>query len=240
MTFLCANMVVRNEADNYLERVLTRLSTQVDMICITDDCSDDNTVEVASSFDKVKIHSLPKPMFSINEGELRQASWEWLESNIDQDEPTFILAIDADEELYETTYSLQRIINAERVEIANIMFFHMWNEYQFRIDGGWRPHGSTRLFRYHKGDEFLRRKIACGSEPIRIAESMRNPQFIRQHYVNNSGLAMKHLSYIKDEDKRKKHERYMSLDKGDFHALNHIQSIVDPPERVQLETWSFG
>jgi hypothetical protein len=38
---------------------------------------------------------------------------------------------------------------------------------------------------------------------------------------------MKHLSYIKDEDKKAKFDRYMKLDGGAFHANNHILSIMD-------------
>jgi hypothetical protein len=39
---------------------------------------------------------------------------------------------------------------------------------------------------------------------------------------------MQHLGYARDEDKVIKHKRYMSIDKGEFHNIQHIESIVDP------------
>jgi hypothetical protein len=44
----------------------------------------------------------------------------------------------------------------------------------------------------------------------------------------NTGLVMQHLGYVRDEDKKAKYDRYMKIDGGDFHAMNHIQSIMDP------------
>lgn len=160
MTDLIANMVVRNEADNYLEQVLTRLQDQVDLICVTDDCSDDNTLELVKSFPKVRAQQTARPIFRENEGQLREYSWQWLEQHV-QDADTWVLAIDADEELYEVINPVRNLIQTDSLEVINVMFFHMWNETQFRIDGGWRPHGSTRLFRYHPGGHFAQRKLAC-------------------------------------------------------------------------------
>ena len=50
---------------------------------------------------------------------------------------------------------------------------------------------------------------------------------------------MKHLGYVKDEDKISKHQRYSTLDGGEFHALDHINSIVDP-NPVLIDWGSFG
>lgn len=231
---IIANMVIKDEADNYLSQVLERLETQVDLICITDDCSSDNSVEIASAFEKVRIHSVPEPMFATSEGRFRQASWEWLEQHVSQPDDTLILAIDADEELYASDLDLAQYLGFINYDVFGIAFCHMWNETQFRVDGGWKPNISTRLFRYKPGGSFLDRALACGSEPTYVLEAFRQRRFFP-----NTGLVMKHLSYIKDEDKQKKYDRYMNLDKGDFHALAHIQSIIDPPEKVTLVDWEF-
>jgi glycosyltransferase involved in cell wall biosynthesis len=234
MTRIVANMVVRNEADHYLKQVLARLTNQVDDIIVTDDCSDDDTAGIAESFG-AKVQRLDKPTFKENEGQLRQLSWNWLEQNL-VDEDTLVLAIDADEELYETNnISLRDLANLKRFKVFNVVFFHMWNELQYRTDGGWRPHGSTRLFRYEEGGQFKQSKLACGSEPTYVFNWLRT-----RNFMPNSGMVMKHLSYIKDVDKARKYERYMDLDGGAFHANAHIQSIMDPFEKVQLEPWRWG
>ncbi len=236
---IIANMVVRNEAGAYLPQVLERLQNQVDLITITDDCSDDNTVEVARSFEKVSCQVLDKPMFRENEGMLRQASWKWMENNIYHQNwdpnDVLVLAIDADEELYETGPKLEELATWQQFGVFDVTFFHMWNETHFRVDGGWRPHGSFRCFRYEPHGVFRDRKLACGSEPTYVFEKLHTPQYCR-----NTGLVMKHLSYIKDEDKKIKHDRYVELDGGAFHAGAHIKSIMDPPEKVALGPWTFG
>jgi glycosyltransferase involved in cell wall biosynthesis len=224
-------MVVRNEANNYLPQVLERLSKQVDLICVTDDCSDDNTAELAASYG-ARVNVMPEPTFSTHEGRLRQASWEFLESQIDDDD-WFVLAIDADEELYETRYSIRDIVDQSQFDVVNIEFFHMWNDTQFRVDKAWRPHRSMRMFRYYTDGVFAQRQLACGSEPTYVQPLLRSGK-----YLPNSGLCMKHLSYIKDEDKKVKFDRYMKIDGGAFHANDHILSIMD--EEPVLIDWRLG
>ena len=60
-----------------------------------------------------------------------------------------------------------------------------------------------------------------------------------ENFWLNSNLVMKHLGYVKDEDKISKHQRYSTLDGGEFHALDHINSIVDP-NPVLIDWGSFG
>ncbi len=228
-----ANMVVRNEADAYLPRVLERLQNQVDLICVTDDASDDNTVEVARSFG-AKVYQMTEPTFRVNEGVLRQVSWNWLQQHVTPDEDVLVVAIDADEELYELGPSLYDLAKLSQYSVFNVTFYHMWNETQYRADGGWTPHPSSRVFRYKPGGFFNQRKLACGSEPTYVNGDIRSSRYLR-----NTGLAMKHLSYIKDEDKQKKYERYTELDGGAFHAGAHIRSIIDPIEEVKLQTWRW-
>lgn len=229
-----ANMVARNEGPHYLDAVLERLVDQVDEIVFTDDASDDNTVEIAARYtDKIQV--LDKPLFIEHEGRFRQKSWDFLQEATTPTEDDWILAIDADEMLYEDQPGMLREVTQQSYEVVNIWFYHMWNENAFRVDGGWRPHGSTRLFKYRPGGSFRDRALACGSEPEYVSMSVR----FKGLYLINSGLKMKHLSYIKDEDKITKYERYTQIDGGAFHAGSHIQSIMDPPERVALGEWTW-
>ena len=232
---IIGNMVVRNEAPHYLDQVLERLSKQVDEIVVTDDASTDNTVEVARQYTD-KINILPEPMFSVHEGKLRQQSWNFLESVTQPTSEDWILAIDADELLFEQEDGLMRKhITDDGLEVISIAFYHMWTPTHFRVDGGWRPHGSTRLFRYDYNGKFRDSQIASGSEPEFVRWKVAN---FRDVFLATSGLKIKHLSYIKDEDKQAKYERYMALDQGNFHALSHIKSIADPISAVSLVEWA--
>ena len=228
---ILANLVVRNEAPNYLHQILTRLKDQVDEIVVTDDCSDDDTPNIAESFG-AHVQQMSEPTFSTHEGRLRQASWKHLENFADKN--TWVLAIDADEELYITLHSLTALTMNPKYSVYDVEFYHMWNETQYRVDKAWAPHGSTRFFRYQPGGHFKDRALACGSEPTYVQDYINHGL-----YYKHSGLKMKHLSYIKDEDKQKKFDRYSAIDGGKFHANAHIQSIMDPPEMVILNDWKW-
>ena len=70
---IIAQMIGKNESDRFLENVLERLSSQVDKIIFTDDCSDDNTPEIASKY--AEVFQSPEPLFRVHEGKLRAFAW---------------------------------------------------------------------------------------------------------------------------------------------------------------------
>lgn len=220
-------MVGKNESERFLKPVLERLSTQVDKIIFTDDCSDDNTAEIASKY--AEVYKMDKSTFNESEGNLRSRAWKNLE--LHAKEGDWVLAIDCDEMLYHTgDIELKQVLSQSPYDVVNIRFYHMWNETQYRVDKLWVPNNSSRLFRYKNGGTFFDRKLACGSEPTYVVELIRH-----KNYWLHSGLIMKHLGYVKDEDKKMKYERYMELDKGQFHNIVHLQSILD--ENPVLINW---
>lgn len=231
MAEIIAQMVVRNESSNYLHQVMERICNQVDKVVVTDDASDDDTPNICEHYGAT-VFQMPEPMFVHHEGKLRQQAWENMETQVSDPNNTWILAIDADEELYETRKPLKDIIQTPRFEVFNIQFYHMWNETQYRIDKEWKPHPSTRFFKYYEGGLFKNSQLACGSEPIYVFHLFRQRKFLFE-----TGLKMKHLSYMTDEGKKNKYERYMQIDHGDFHSLKHIQSIMD--EKPILEDWQW-
>lgn len=225
---IIAQMVGKNESKRFLVPVLERLSTQVDKIIFTDDCSDDDTAEVASNY--AEVFSLDQSLFSEHEGNLRFKAWKNLENFAKEGD--WILAIDCDEMLFhENDKSLRDVLGQSPNDVVNIRFYHMWNEKQYRVDKMWAPNNSTRIFRFQKNGTFFDKKLACGSEPTYIFEWVR-----QKNYYAHSGLMMKHLGYVTDEDKLMKYNRYMSIDKGEFHNLKHIQSIMD--ENPVLVNWN--
>jgi glycosyltransferase involved in cell wall biosynthesis len=231
---IIAQMVGRNEANKYLAEVLERLKSQVDEIVFTDDCSDDNTAEIASKY--ANVYKTPKPMFTTHEGRLRRYAWLNLENHATEGD--WVIAIDCDEMLYDssdiTKTDIRQILNSSEKDVVNVRFYHMWNDTQYRVDKLWAPNNSSRIFRFMSGAMFRDRALACGSEPTYVLDLIN-----QRNYFVNSNLIMQHLGYIKDEDKQSKYERYSTIDGGEFHALNHINSIVDP-NPVLINWGNFG
>jgi glycosyltransferase involved in cell wall biosynthesis len=226
-----AQIVGRNESSRYLSEVLERLSSQVDRIIFTDDCSDDNTAEIASKYAEVFVNS--EQLFNVHEGKLRSLAWSNL-SKFAKD-GDWVIAIDCDEMLHHVDdINIRDVLNQSPYDVVNVRFYHMWNEHQYRVDKLWAPNNSSRIFRYLSNGAFLNRQLACGSEPTYVRDFISS-----RNFWINSGLVMKHLGYVKDEDKKSKYERYSSIDGGKFHNLDHINSIID--ENPVLIDWgNFG
>ena len=231
---IIAQMVGRNESSRFLEDVLKRIKSQVDHIVFTDDCSDDETPEIASGY--CSVYKNNEPLFSHNEGLLRAKAWSNLEKHASEGD--WVIAIDCDEMLYNVNdidnVDISCVLMKSPYDVVNVRFYHMWNDTQYRVDKLWAPNNSSRIFRFKLNGQFLDRKLACGSEPTYVIDDIR-----RKNYWLNSGLIMQHLGYVNDDDKQNKYVRYMNLDKGEFHNINHIQSIVDP--NPTLINWgNFG
>ena len=217
---LIANMVGKNESGRYLTDVLEHLSSMVDLIVFTDDCSEDDTKEVASKY--AETFSTDETLFTKHEGQLRSQAWSNLCGFAKPGD--WILAIDCDEKLWSTNpnFDMSMILQQNKYDVINIKFFHMWNQSQYRVDKLWAPNNSSRLFRFYNDGHFNDRKLACGSEPTYVNQLIRSGK-----YLVDSSLVMQHLGYVDDDDKKLKYERYMHLDGGDFHQKSHIESIVD-------------
>lgn len=215
---LIAQMVARNEANRYLAEVLSDLRSKVDKIVFTDDASDDDTPLIAKHAG-AHVYHMPEPTFTVNEGALRQAAWNNLENHAREGD--WILAIDADEKFFPND-RLDYWLSQTRFTVLGVTFYHMWNEKGYRMDKAWAPTVSQRLFRFRPNGLFRERRLACGSEPSYVMQDIR-----RGRFNPRTGLRMQHLGYARDEDKIAKFERYMQLDKGDFHSLQHIKSIMD-------------
>lgn len=220
---LIAQMVGYNEADRFLPEVLDRLNQTVDLIVFTDDCSTDTTLDIARDYG-AKVIQTPENLFPKDESKLRTFAWKHLERYASPGD--WILSIDCDEKFFPTKL-LPQLLAQDKYDVLGVVFYHMWNRTHYRVDKAWRPNVSQRLYRFREGGTFRNRRLACGSEPTYVMRSIQQRKF-----YPNTGLRMQHLGYMRDEDKQAKFERYMKLDKGDFHALNHIKSIVDKQPRL--------
>ncbi len=208
-----------------METILARLVNQVDEIVVTDDASTDNTPEIAESYG-AHVYRLKNNLFTTNEGQLRQIAWNNFSKHADIG--TWSLCIDADEMFYPSR-NIDQWLAQDRYTVLGVVFYHMWNETHYRVDKAWKPTLSSRLFRYRGPGIFKQSALASGSEPSYVAEEIR-----KGNMYPHTGFKMKHLGYLRDEDKQAKYERYMELDKGEFHSLNHLRSILDPNPTLAL------
>lgn len=226
---LIANMVIRNEADRYLDQVLLDLLTYVDKIVITDDCSTDNTVEIASEYTN-HIYKTDEPLFTVDEGKLRQIGWNNLNKHAIKGD--WILCIDADEIVWPTTKPIMDLVRTNRYDVIALEFINMWTPTHYRVDKLWKPMYCTKLFRYMEGGVIKDRKLACGSEPTYVEKAIKMGRWLK-----DSGLKIQHLGYMRDDDKKAKYDRYMEIDGGKYHAGSHIKSIMD--KKIELVEWNF-
>ena len=224
-------MIGRNESSRFLEDVLQKLSSQVDKIIFTDDCSTDNTPEIAAKY--AEVFQSPEPLFKVHEAKLRAYAWGNMEKFAKKGD--WVIAIDCDEKLFHLEdLDIRTVLSQSPQDVVNVRFYHMWNETQYRVDKLWAPNNSSRIFRFLEGGGFANRKLACGSEPTYVTDWIRQGNFWR-----DSHLVMQHLGYILDEDKQIKYDRYAEIDGGEFHNLSHINSILDS-NPVLIDWGTFG
>jgi glycosyltransferase involved in cell wall biosynthesis len=229
MTKLIAQMVVRNEADRYLTKVLEDLLLYVDEIVITDDCSDDSTLAIATNYTDLA-YQTSEHLFVKDEGKLRQEALQNLSYTAKTGD--WILAIDADEIIWSTKRSIHHILTVAQYDVIGLEFINMWNDTQYRVDKFWAPMTCTKLFRFKEDGKIQDKKLACGSEPTYVADEIR-----KGRWHQNVGLKIQHWGYARDEDKITKYNRYMEIDGGKYHSGAHLASIMD--KEPKLVTWDF-
>lgn len=163
-----------------------------------------------------------------NEIELRKMQWtETVKSN-----PEWILNLDADE-VFENRFKeeVRQLISDQEVDVYCFRLYDFWNETHYREDEHWRAHQYYRPFlvRYREGFEckWNDRPQHCG----RFAENV----FELPHKL--SDIRLKHLGWVKKEDRMAKFKRYRELDPdGTYGSTEQYQSFLDEsPNLVRFE-----
>lgn len=215
------SMVVKNEAKNYLVDMLTEAKELVDFVLILDDASDDNTVELCDKILADKPHKIIQNSTSMfhEEFKLRQKQWrETIKIN-----PGWILFMDADDFFEKSMKNkIKYLIQNDAVDLYRFRYYDMWNRDSYRDDPLWQGHNNYRpmLLRYQPHFKYFFRKTNqhCGSLP-------KNTIFMS--YVD-SPIRVKHYGWSREEDRIKKYQRYMSLDKeGKYGNKTQYESILD-------------
>ncbi|BCV22744.1 glycosyltransferase family 2 protein [Moorella sp. Hama-1] len=231
MPKLTAMMIVRNEANRYLERCLRAMSGYVDEIIILDDASSDATPDICLSFPAVKLHRRETSLFLIDESRLRQELWYYTVAT----RPEWILALDADELLEDrATRELPYLLRQELFPAVAFRLFDCWGgEEYYRVDGLWNPwfrNFSIYLVKYqpHLPAAWPAQTFHCGRLPL----AYRHLPYLE------SDLRIKHLGWANPAEIRPKYQRAVGQDPTfKYQPREHYESILWPPEKIQLEKW---
>lgn len=227
---LTLSMIVKNEENRYLERVLKEHKKYIDSAVIIDDGSTDRTVDIVKDIlgdcNLVLIEN--KESIFENEYKLRKMQWdETIKTN-----PQWILSLDADE-IFEKSFAsgVKDLVNSNLdVDGYSFRLYDFWNEDSYREDQYWYAHKFFRMFliRYQENFNYIWKETNqhCGRIPYNCYD------------LNNalSNYRLKHLGWAREEDRLAKFKRYMELDpKGELGNIKQYNSILD--ENPNLVKW---
>jgi hypothetical protein len=236
---IVASLLTKNDLARYLEVCVDSLLEFVDEIRIVDDGSTDGTAEWLRdrAWAEPRVAALleNESLFFSHEGRRRQRLLEWtLEGS-----PSHILGIDSDE----VAIGGQAIRDACAFnhDVFSLGIAEAWEASEDRIcirtDGGWRPHDIHALWRVpqpfdHKRWRIADRALACGRVPPQVDRG-------RGHWVDAEII---HWGWSCEAERVARHHRYVVADGGRFHRSTHLDSILNPCERVDLEgmDWPAG
>ncbi|MFZ5754692.1 MAG: glycosyl transferase, partial [Bacillota bacterium] len=162
-----------------------------------------------------------------NEIILRKQLWEMVVKT----EPDWILVLDADEIFEDRAPAVLREL-AQNREVYYYAFrlYDMWAENYYREDTYWNAHQWYRPFmvRYLPDFRYVWQETPqhCGRLPKNITELKGQA----------SQLRLKHLGWLKPEDRLQKYYRYKQLDPRALYGIKEqYESILDP--RPNLIPW---
>lgn len=223
-------MIMRNEADNYLEPMLKSVREYITDAVIIDDQSDDQSVALCEKLLEgipLKLIKNTQSLFS-NEHLLRKQLWD----ETVKTDPDWILLLDAGE-IFEERFKekVKELIANDEIDVYYFRLYDFWDENHYRADHLWRAHEFFRpfLIRYHPESIYTFKQSAqhCGRMPLVIYQ-WRN--------LAISDLRLKHYGWAKKENRERKYERYLKLDpQGTCGSMAQYLSILD--ENPSLIEW---
>lgn len=240
---LTASLILRNELGRYLGLCIDSLLEYVDEIRVLDDGSTDGWYETlrpgwgdAASKVFVERHEArvsDEPDFYRHAAARNRLLQFTLEG-----EPTWVLAIDADE-FVSDGQALRRICDAEATGATSVLSLEIAEVWEacdetlcIRQDGGWKAH-----------------PIGCVWKPDRFRSALalkdhghatgRVPDAIYRVPSSPTGEDLLHFGWANLEERAERFKRYDVGDGGKFHAAAHIASIMWGNDRVKMESYPW-
>lgn len=224
-----AMLLVYNEADRYLTRVLDSLTSWVSHFVILDDGSTDQTPYLCKQYPQTiaLVHN-ERRLFPIDESKAREQLWKMTVAT----EPEWILAIDADE-LFEPCMAEQApaLLDQSLFDAIDFRLFDCWDdEGQYRCDGVWDPWNRTvrMLVRYRADRPYTWPSVPAhgGAWPLEVRQGLASC---------TSDVRIQHLGWVRPEDRLRKYRFKAQRDLAFTGAISEAtQSILASPEQISL------
>ena len=234
---LTAAICMGNEADKYLEEVLTDIDSYVDQMVIMDDATTDESNEIANSFDKATVYRSEKSYYSTAEYMQKTHLWkEYLPRHVQTNE--WVLAIDCDE-IIDPRWKpeIEKWLNIKSVNNLSFRCIEAWGSRDMiRVDGTWNPSAGKdlpMLARYLPQVNYVYEPTKFHTR--RIPMNHPGPLMATSYYFV-------HLGWANERDIKSKRRFYKEQDKDQtFQPLmDHYQSMYEEPTLVPLDTFIPG
>jgi len=233
---LTASLILRNERSRYLDACLSSLLEFCEEVRVWDDGSTDGWDIVLPPHVIVRSRSehTNEPAFH-NHAWARNQLVDWTL----QGDPTFVLAIDADE-FVSDGQALRRALEHLPGDVFTLSIEEAWELCDdcicVREDGGWRSHEIGNVWR----PEAFKGKALTITD--RGHATGRVPDAINGVPSVATGVQLLHLGWANKTERAERFERYAVGDGGRFHAKAHIDSIMWEDRRVSCRSreWPAG
>jgi glycosyltransferase involved in cell wall biosynthesis len=216
-------MIVRNEEDRHLERVLKcwqEISLHSDArLMVTDDASTDGTVAMCLEYG-AEVQESPEPLFWKHEGQARQRHYDFTTRKAQVGD--WVLSIDADETISRPDLlpEFTRLADRQEFGAIGLPLLEFWTDDEYRIDGFWIGTKTPRLYRWRAGGQIRQAEMGCGSEPTYVHSVS---------VLTQDRVRLLHWGYVREEDRVRKHAAYSERLGGHGHSNTHVDSIVTVP-----------
>ena len=216
---LVTALLVKDEADRYLEPVLRRCHEFSDEVLVLDDGSQDGSVEMARRLGCGVKRRDDTGMWG-NEAPARAELWDWGARVAGEG---WLLIADADMILYGDPRPLTMTTQCTAWAWP---LFDCWNDPRFfRMDGYWQGHLHPR--------PWLFRPSALRETPVWPARGIHTGHMphnfpLRACPIYDYSVYWMHLAYVRPDDRMKKHRQYLAQ----AHQLSaferaHAESVAD-------------
>lgn len=230
---------IKNES-RWIERVIRAMLPLCDQIFVFDDHSDDGTVEICQSIERVNV--FPSPFDDRDEAR----SKDWLLGKIidavpEEDQhflngnpnsPYTVLWLDGDEELTPESVDILRAdIASNRAHAFHVRILYLWDRPdQYRVDGVYQRFADlgrpsvfrlmNRAFRFQRTPWGNGRNFHCSSIPQELL-----------HHARPSQAAALHWGYLDKEDRLRKFAWYTERDANNENEGFYLHCVQgDIPE----------
>lgn len=197
-----------NEYKRYLKEVLEdKLELCDKIVVLGDGLKERKTFELCKQLKNVEYYETEKSLFNTEQWKLKQTAL-WVASGY---HPDWVLAFDADELIdYRINRQVLENMASQDVNSYGFNFVHLWGDREhIRVDRGWKSLNKVIFYKYQSGREqkFPKRALHCGLVP----------EYAHKKGIQFSGYLVKHLGYMKPEDRPSKVIRYQTYDKLGFY-----------------------